>query len=36
MGAMSIKAYSTETKNPNYDGDAKTQKSNEIAIGLAF
>ena len=36
MGAMSIKAYSTETKNPNYDGDANTQKSNEIAIGLAF
>ena len=36
MGSMSIKAYSTETSNPNYDSDADKLNVNEIAIGLAF
>ena len=36
MGSMSIKAYSTETSNPNYDSDAAKQNTNEIALGLAF
>ena len=36
MGSMSIKAYSTETSNPNYDSDADKLNVNEIALGLAF
>jgi outer membrane protein OmpU len=36
MGAMSIKAYSTEITNPNYDSDAAKLNINEIALGLAF
>ena len=36
MGSMSIKAYSTETTNPNYDSDAPKLNVNEIALGLAF
>jgi hypothetical protein len=36
MGAMSIKAYNMETKNPGYDSDADTKSVTEIALGLAF
>ena len=36
MGAMSVKAYKTEIKNPNYDQNAGELEVNEIAIGLAF
>jgi outer membrane protein OmpU len=36
MGSMSIKAYTTEITNPNYDEDAANLKKNEIALGLAF
>jgi outer membrane protein OmpU len=36
MGAMSIKGYSMETKNPGYDTDAATLTVTEIALGLAF
>ena len=36
MGAMSIKAYTTEITNPNFDEDAATITKNEIALGLAF
>ena len=36
MGAMSIKAYATSIKNPNYDTNAKDLSVNEIALGLAF
>ena len=36
MGAMSIKAYSTEITNPNFDEDAATRNVNEIALGLSF
>jgi outer membrane protein OmpU len=36
MGSMSVKAYSTETSNPNYDADAAKTNVNEIALGLAF
>ena len=36
MGSMSVKAYSTETSNPNFDSDADNLNVNEIALGLAF
>jgi outer membrane protein OmpU len=36
MGGMSIKAYTTERSNNNYDSDADKLNVNEIAIGLAF
>ena len=36
MGAMSVKAYSTEITNPNFDEDAKNVTKNEIALGLSF
>ena len=36
MGAMSIKAYTTEITNPNFDEDAATVTKNEIALGLSF
>ena len=36
MGAMSIKAYTTEIKNPNFNEDAETVTKNEIALGLSF
>jgi hypothetical protein len=36
MGAMSIKAYRTEIKNPYHDEDAADIEATEIAIGLAF
>ena len=36
MGAMSVKAYNMETKNPGYDSDAPKLSVTEIALGLAF
>ena len=36
MGAMSVKAYQMETKNPGYDSDAPKENVTEIALGLAF
>ena len=36
MGAMSLKAYTTEITNPNFDEDAATITKNEIALGLSF
>jgi len=36
MGSMSIKAYSTETTNPNYAQGAAAQSTTEIALGIAF
>tara|TARA_B110001452_G_scaffold257114_1_gene251020 strand:+ start:1805 stop:3061 length:1257 start_codon:yes stop_codon:yes gene_type:complete len=36
MGAASIKFYSMKTDNPGYDSDALEQRTNEIALGLAF
>jgi outer membrane protein OmpU len=36
MGSMSIKAYQTETTNPNFDSNAATTNVTEIALGLAF
>ena len=36
MGSMSIKAYSTETTNPNFDSNADTRTVTEIALGIAF
>jgi outer membrane protein OmpU len=36
MGAMSVKAYSTEIKNINYVDGATETSVNELAIGLAF
>ena len=36
MGAMSIKAYTTEVTNPFFDENAATVTKNEIALGLSF
>ena len=36
MGSMSIKAYTTEITNPNFNEAAANLKKNEIALGLAF
>ena len=36
MGSMSIKAYTTEITNPNFNESAANLKKNEIALGLAF
>jgi outer membrane protein OmpU len=36
MGSMSVKAYSTETTNPNFDGNADKRTVTEIALGIAF
>jgi outer membrane protein OmpU len=36
MGSMSIKAYSTETTNPNFDSNADSRTVTEIALGIAF
>ena len=36
MGSMSIKAYKTETNNPNFDADADSRTVTEVALGLAF
>ena len=36
MGSMSIKAYTTEITNPNFNEAADNLKRNEIALGLAF
>ena len=36
MGSMSIKAYSTETTNPNFDDGADARTVTEIALGIAF
>ena len=36
MGAMSIKAYKIDVKNPAYDEDAADKSATEIALGLAF
>ena len=36
MGAMSVKAYQMETKNPSYDSDAPDENVTEIALVLAF
>ena len=32
MGAMSIKAYSSETSNPNYDGDATNKNLTRLRL----
>jgi len=36
MGGMSIKAYTMEEDNPNYDTDAKDAGKSEVSLGLAF
>ena len=36
MGAMSIKAYNMQVKNPQYDSDKETLSVTEVALGLAF
>ena len=36
MGAMSVKAYTTEITNPFHDENAATVTKNEIALGLSF
>ena len=36
MGAMSIKAYRMDSKNPGWDDDAADMTETEIALGLSF
>ena len=36
MGSMSIKGYQTETDNPGWDSDAKSNTETEIAVNFAF
>lgn len=36
MGAMSVKVYQMDTKNPGYDTNAADRDVTEIALGLAF
>ena len=36
MGGLSVKAYTTEITNPNFNEDADAYTKNEIALGLAF
>jgi outer membrane protein OmpU len=36
MGAMSLKAYNMQVKNPQYDSDKETLSVTEVALGLAF
>jgi outer membrane protein OmpU len=36
MGAMSIKAYNMNVKNPGYNKNAQDRSITEIAVGLAF
>jgi len=36
MGAMSVKAYRTETKNDSYNTNGGISQTTEIALGLAF
>jgi len=36
MGAMSVKAYNMQVKNPQYNSSAGTLSVTEIAVGLAF
>ena len=36
MGSMSIKGYQTDTDNPGWDSDAKSDEVTEIAVNFAF
>jgi outer membrane protein OmpU len=36
MGSMSIKGYQTDTDNPGWDTDAKSDEVTEIAVNFAF
>lgn len=36
MGSMSIKGYQTDTDNPGWDSDAKSDEVTELAINFAF
>ena len=36
MGSMSIKGYQTDTDQPGWDSDAKSQEITEIAVNFAF
>jgi outer membrane protein OmpU len=36
MGSMSIKGYQTDTDNPGWDSDAKSDEVTELAVNFAF
>ena len=36
MGSMSIKGYMTDTDNPGWDSDAKSDEVTELAVGFSF
>ena len=36
MGSMSIKGYQTDTSNPGWDSDAKSDEVTELAVNFAF
>jgi len=36
MGSMSIKGYQTDTDNPGWDSDAKSNEVTELAVNFAF
>jgi outer membrane protein OmpU len=36
MGSMSIKGYQTDTDNPGWDSNAKSDEVTEFAINFAF
>jgi outer membrane protein OmpU len=36
MGSMSVKGYMTDTDNPGWDSDAKSDEVTELAVGFSF
>ena len=36
MGSMSIKGYQTDTDNPGWDSNAKSDEVTELAVNFAF
>jgi len=36
MGSMSVKGYMTDTDNPGWDNDAKSDEVTELAVGFSF
>ena len=36
MGSMSVKGYMTDTDNPGWDSDAKSDEVTELALGFSF
>ena len=36
MGSMSVKGYMTDTDNPGWDSNAKSDEVTELAVGFSF